>query len=118
MHLEMACRYAEARGFERFSDAVRQWLNYAKPPNDPAHRCRTNDFMKPKPQRKTKSATRRSVQPDCSTPFVIAAKTLLRQWMTKHAGHYRPGGWDYDEKGASLVQATADLLGVKDPWKQ
>ena len=54
----------------------------------------------------------------CSTAFVIAAKALLRQWMTKHAGHYRPGGWDYDKEGAQLVQDTADLLGVQDPWKQ
>jgi hypothetical protein len=59
-----------------------------------------------------------SLQPDCSTAFVVAAKALLRQWMTKHAGHYRPGGWDYDKEGAQLVQDTADLLGVKDPWKQ
>lgn len=53
-----------------------------------------------------------------STAFVVAAKALLRQWMTKHTGHYRPGAWDYDEEGAQLVQDTADLLGVKDPWKQ
>jgi hypothetical protein len=55
---------------------------------------------------------------DGSTAFRIAAKTLLRQWMTKHAYQYKPGGWDYDKEGAELVQMTADLLGVDDPWKQ
>lgn len=59
-----------------------------------------------------------SLQPDYSTAFVVAARALLHRWMAKHAGHYRPGGWDYDKEGARLVQDTADLLGVQDPWKQ
>ena len=55
-------------------------------------------------------------QPDPEQTFRVAAKALLRQWMVKHARAYQPGGWDYDKEGAELVQQTADLLGVKDPW--
>lgn len=52
-----------------------------------------------------------------STAFVVAARVLLRQWIA-HNKHDRPGAWDYDKENCRLVEESAELLGIKDPWKQ
>ena len=46
----------------------------------------------------------------------IAAKALLRRWMTKYAPTCRPGGWDYDKDAAALCEETAELLETDVPW--
>ncbi len=53
--------------------------------------------------------------PSCS-PTEIAAKALLRQWVKKYAGSCKPGGWEYDKEAAELCAASADLLGMGNPW--
>lgn len=46
----------------------------------------------------------------------IAARALLRRWMSKYAPLCRPGGWDYDHDAAELCKETAELLGDDSPW--
>ena len=48
----------------------------------------------------------------------IAAREVLRRWVTKYAPTCRPGGWEYDRDAAELCEATAELLGMGDPWAQ
>lgn len=49
---------------------------------------------------------------------LIAAKELLRRWVRKYAPGNRPGAWDYDHDAVELIETTANLLGVKDPWEK
>lgn len=56
----------DGHGHEEISHALKVGREWSSPPNGPDQGRRTDDFMKPKPSRKTKSARRRSAQPDCS----------------------------------------------------
>ena len=47
----------------------------------------------------------------------IAAISLLHRWMTNKPNDWKPGAWDYDAEGAQLVNDTAQLLEIEDPWK-
>ena len=46
----------------------------------------------------------------------IAAREVLRRWVTKYAKTCKPGPWDYDRDAAGLCEDTAELLGLGDPW--
>ncbi len=48
---------------------------------------------------------------------LIAAKELLRHWVTKYASSNKPGSWDYDKDLIQLIEDSASFLGIENPWK-
>lgn len=53
-----------------------------------------------------------------STAELIAARELLRRWIARYAPGNKPGGWDYDKNVVELIETSAALLGIEDPWRQ
>lgn len=50
--------------------------------------------------------------------LAVATRALLRRFFDKERRNMqnKPGAWEYDHEAAELVEETAKLFGVKDPW--
>ena len=48
----------------------------------------------------------------------IAARELLRRWLSKYVSTCEPGPSEYDRDAAELCESTAELLGLGYPWDE
>lgn len=48
---------------------------------------------------------------------LIAARELLRRWIRKFAASNKPGAWNYDKDAADLIEVSAKLVGIEDPFE-
>jgi hypothetical protein len=46
------------------------------------------------------------------------ALNLLRAWIKCEAAGCKPGAWEYDKEKSQLVEDSAKLVGIDDPWKE